>query len=121
MKGLIHGSDPKRICCEKSGVLKIGTAEITVEAGKNCIMPVIAYGSTAYYNATFTDAEGNTYDLGKIEVRNGRVTPPSPTAVDIMELRSKYESLEDENEALREEIEELRSIFDTNSLNFLIK
>ena len=34
MKGLIHGGDPKRISCDKSGVLKIGTTEIAITEGK---------------------------------------------------------------------------------------
>lgn len=121
MKGLIHGSDPKRIGCEKSGVLKIGTTEISISAKEDSIMPLLFHGTSADYKATFTDMGGATYDLGKVEVRNGRINPPDPTAVEIMELRLTSESLEAENEALRREIEELRGIFDTNALNFLIK
>ena len=120
-KGLIHGPDPKRIGCDKKGVLKIGTSETSITPEAEAVMPLLANGASADYSATFTDAEGYTYDLGKVEVRSGRIAPPSPTAVEIMELRCREESLEAENEALHREIKELRGIFDTNALNFLIK
>lgn len=120
MKGLIHGSDAKRIKSDVGGTLKVGIAEVSVVPGET-IMPLLFQGATGDYHATFTDTEGRAYDLGKVEVRSGRINPPTATAVEIMELRCKSEILEAENEALRNEILELRNIFDTNSLNFLIK
>ena len=121
MKGLVYGPDPKRIECDREGVLKIGTTEINVSPGGDSVLPLLFHGASADHKATFTDASGATYDLGKVEVRNGRINPPSPTAVEIMELRCKNDVLEAENEALWREIERLKKIFDTNSLNFLIK
>jgi hypothetical protein len=120
MKGLIHGRDPKRIDCDRDGVLKIGTTEIIVSQGGDTVLPVLFHGSTGDYVATFTDEFGNTYDLGKVEVRNGRINPPSPIDVELMDLRSKADILEAENEVLKQKIEFLENIFDTNSLNFLI-
>ena len=120
MKGLIHGRDPKRIDCDKDGVLKIGTTEISILQGGDTIMPILFHGATGDYPATFTDAHGNTYDLDKVEVRNGRINPPPKIAVELMELRARADILEKENEALREKTEYLSNIFDTNSLNFLI-
>lgn len=84
-------------------------------------MPLLFYGGTGDYDATFTDAFGRVYNLEKVAVRGGRITPPPPTAVEIMELRCRADAAEDECEALRERIRELENIFDTNSLNFLIK
>jgi hypothetical protein len=121
MKGLIYGPDPKRIECDTEGVLKIGSAEINVSPGGDSVLPLLFHGASADFKGTFTDTDGKTYDLGKVEVRGGRINPPSPTAVEIMELRCKEDVLEAENEALRREIERLDKIFDTNSLNFLIK
>jgi len=118
-KGLIHGSNAKRVSSDTGGTLKIGANEMDVKPGEN-IMPLLSHGATADYNAMFTDCEGKAYNLGTVAVRSGRISPPSATAVEIMELRCKTEILEAENESLHNEIEELRNIFDTNSLNFLI-
>lgn len=114
MKGLIHGSDPKRIGCEKAGVLKIGKAEITISPEEDSIMPLLFNGCTGDYDATFTDTEGSVYHLEKVAVRGGWIQPPPPTTVELMELRYRADKAE-------EKIEELSNIFDTNSLNFLIK
>lgn len=119
MKGMIHGSDPKRIGCDREGVLKIGSAEIEVSA--DSIMPLLFYGATGDYEASFTDSFGKEYQLEKVAVRGGRILPPSPTALDILELRCRAETAEKERDALRDRIRELENIFDTNSLNFLIK
>ena len=119
MKGMIHGSDPKRIGCDREGVLKIGSAEI--EVSSDSIMPLLFYGATGDYEASFTDSFGKEYQLEKVAVRNGRIASPSPTALDILELRCRAETAEKERDALRDRIRELENIFDTNSLNFLIK
>lgn len=121
MKGMIHGKDPKRIGCATDGVLKVGTTEIKVSSSEDSIMPLLFHGGTGDYDATFTDVCGRVYNLEKVAVRGGRIAPPSPTDVEIMELRCRADIAEDECEALRKEIRELRNIFDTNSLNFLIK
>lgn len=121
MKGIIHGSDPKRIGCEKSGILKIGNTEIKISAEEDAIMPLLFHGATGDYNATFTDGEGEVYILEKVAVRGGRIAPPSPTAVEIMELHCRADIAEAERDALSEKVRELENIFDTNSLNFLIK
>lgn len=121
MKGMIHGSDPKRIGCEKSGILKIGNTDIKISSEEDAIMPSLFHGATGDYNATFTDEQGNVYTLEKVAVRGGRVLPPSPTAVEIMSLHCRADIAEAERDALRDRVRELENIFDTNSLNFLIK
>jgi hypothetical protein len=121
MTGVIHGSDLKRIECDKAGILRIGTTEINISPETDSILPLLFHGATGDYTATFTDKYGNVYKLEKVAVRTGRIVPPSPTEVEILELRVRADSAEAECEALREEIQELRNIFDTNSLNFLIK
>ena len=120
-KGIIHGSNTKRIRCDKSGVLTIGDMEITVTRDAECVLPLLFHGSTGNYSASFTDSFGTNYDLGTLLIRGGRITPPSSTEVEFMELRCRADVLEDEVLSLRNEIAELRNIFDTNSLNFLIK
>lgn len=120
-KGLIHGKDPKRIGCAVDGVLKIGTTEISVSATGESIMPLLFHGATGDYEATFTDKHGKVYHLEKVAVRGGRIAPPDPMVVEMMELRCRADALENECEALREENERLSNIFDTNALNFLIK
>lgn len=114
MRGLIHGADSKRIGCDKAGTLKIGKTLINISPGEDAIMPLLFNGNTGDYDATFITEEGYAYALEKVEVRDGRINPPSQSAVELMELRIRT----DEAEA---KIEELSQIFDTNSLNFLIK
>jgi hypothetical protein len=114
MKGLIHGPDPKRIGCDRAGTLKIGTTVINISPGEDAIMPLLFNGCTGDYEATFTTSSGVVYQLDKVAVRDGRIKPPSPATVELMELRLRQDKSE-------EEIEELKNIFDTNSLNFLIK
>lgn len=114
MKGLIYGGDPKRIGCDRGGVLKIGTTEINLSPNEDAILPLLFNGCSGDYRATFTDTIGQVYELEKVAVRAGRITPPSATAVELMELRCRADAAE-------EKIHELEGIFDTNSLNFLIK
>jgi hypothetical protein len=121
MKGMIHGSDLKRIGCEKSGILQIGNTEIKITCGEDAIMPLLFHGATGNYDATFTDYEGGIYILNKVAVRGGRIAPPTPTEVEIMELHCRADIAEAERDALQARVYELEHIFDTNSLNFLIK
>ncbi len=113
-KGLIHGGDPKRIGCDKAGTLKIGAAEIAISAGDESIMPLLFNGCSGDYDATFTTSGGAVYKLEKVAVRDGWIKSPPPTTVELMELRVRLDDAEDK-------IERLENIFDTNSLNFLIK
>lgn len=121
MKGLIHGGDPKRIGCDKDGVLKIGSAEISISSESDSIMPLLFHGATGDYKATFTDNYGAVYELEKVSVRSGRVAPPPPTTVELMDLRSRAEKAEEEIATIKARLRELGMIFDTDSLNFLIK
>ena len=77
-------------------------------------MPLLFGGCSGDYNATFTDKDGEVYELEKVAVRGGRIAPPPPTTVELMELRYRVDKLE-------ATVEFLGKIFDTNSLNFLIK
>jgi hypothetical protein len=119
-KGLIHGPDPKRIGCDKKGVLKIGNTEISISPEADSVMPLLFHGANADYNATFTTDEGRVYILEKVAVRGGHISTPPQTTLEIMELRCRADEAEAECEALREKIRELENLFDTNSLNFLI-
>lgn len=121
MRGLIHGNDPRRIGCDTEGTLRIGTTEVSILRGSDSIMPTLFHGATGDYNATFTDKYGKVYTLEKVAVRGGRIASPPPTTIKLMELQCRADKAEKERNALRNEIEELRNIFDTNSLNFLIK
>ena len=120
-KGLIHGSDPKRLECDVGGVLKIGTVEIPITMDVEAIVPVLFNGCTGVYNATFTSSLGNVYELERVAIKGGRIVPPSQQSVELMEMRCRLDSLEDECKSLREENNRLANIFDTDALNFLIK
>ena len=105
MKGLIHGEDPKRIGCDREGVLEIGNREkIRIAPKEDSILPLLFHGASGDYKATFTDKHGHIYDLGKVAIRGGRIAPPSPTAVEIMELQCRADAAEDECAALRQKI-----------------
>lgn len=117
-KGLIHGDDPKRISCDKEGVLKIGTAEVNVSG--TSIMPLLFHGVTGDYKATFTSGN-EVYELEKVAVRGGWIAPPPSITVELMELRCRAEEAEAKLCLLEEKIQELANIFDTDSLNFLIR
>lgn len=121
MKGLIYGKNPKRIGCDIEGVLKIGSTEISISPGAESIMPMLFHGVTGNYNATFIAKDGRVFELERVAVRGGWIAPPSPTVMEIMELRCRLDASEDKCEALQEKIRELENIFDTNALNFLIK
>lgn len=112
-KGLVHGNDHARIECTRSGVLKIGSTEISVSGNSKNIMPMLFYGCTGEYYGTFSTNDGEQYDLGKIIVRNGWVQPPDETAVELMKITVRTDEIE-------KKFEELNQRFDTNSLNFLI-
>jgi hypothetical protein len=120
MKGLIYGDDTKRIGCDKSGTLKIGSTEIIISSDTDSVMPVLFNGVSGVYKATFTDSDGGAYELANVTVRGGRICPPPETAVEFMELRCMAEMLEEMIEELQKQIYDLSNIFDTNSLNFLI-
>ena len=121
MKGLIHGADAKRIGCDMEGILRIGAAEIHITTNEDAIMPLLSNGSAGEYKATFTDMLGQVYDLDKVQVRGGRLVPPTQSAVELMELRHRLDEMEDKYERLSDRLDMLANIFDTNSLNFLIK
>ncbi len=119
--GLIYGGDPKRMSCDSSGALRIGDTEISVAQGEEAVMPYLFHGATGNYSAVFIDTEGRTFALERVLVRSGRLVSPPPTAVEIMELRCRADKAEEELEVLRKRIGELEGIFDTDSLNFLIR
>lgn len=120
-RAMIYGRDQKRLGGDVEGVFKIGTTEIKISPEEDSVLPILYHGATGRYLATFTDALGNVFDLGKILVKSGKIAPPSEIEVEMMELRCRADEAEDEREALREKIRELENIFDTNALNFLIK
>lgn len=119
-KGLIHGADAKRISCDIEGTLKIGTVEIKIPPEQESIMPLLFNGTSGVYSATFTSIIGNVYELENVKIKGGRIVQPSQTSIELMELRSRVETLEETCESLKEKTVELENIFDTNSLNFLI-
>ena len=121
MRGVIHGSDPKRIGCDIAGVLKIGSTEIVISPDADSIMPMLFHGCSGDSDATFTTNDGRVYKLEKVAVRGGWVQPPAPMVLEIMALRCRADEADRIIEDLKAKIVELENIFDTNSLNFLIK
>ena len=111
-KGLIHGADPKRISCPTEGILRIGRTEIDMEAGEEALMPMLFYGCSGEYEASFETC-GTVYDLGKIVLRGGWIQPPDPMAVELMELRAFAERAE-------ERLTRLEENYLNNPLRFII-
>lgn len=120
-KGLLYGGDSKRVTSQVDGTLKIGNTDITVKANQDCVLPLLFYGASGDYDALFTTTKGEVYNLEKVAVRSGRVIPPPASTVELMELHCRADQAELDREKIWEKIEELDNIFDTNSLNFLIK
>ncbi len=120
-KGLIYGEDPKRIRADKGGVLNIGGVEVGITADTESVLPLLFNGSVGHYRAAFAEEGGAVYDLGMVEVRGGRIVPPSETGVELAELRYRLDEMQDAFDRMQEKLSELANIFDTNSLNFLIK
>lgn len=118
--GLIHGDDPRHIHCETAGILKIGKNEIKITQDEGDLFPNLFNGQSLEHLATYTTDDGVEYNLGKIIIRRGWIGKPSDTQLELMDLRCRAETAEAERDAMRAEIEELKNIFDTNSLNFLI-
>lgn len=119
-KGLIHGTDSKRISCDIEGTLNIGSAEINVPHKSKTVMPLLFNGCSGTYNAVFKSVSGVAYQLERVEIKGGRIVPPSQSSVEHMELRSRIDVLEEALVSAEKKINELENIFDTNSLNFLI-
>ena len=120
-KGLIYGTDAMRIGCDIEGSLKIGLADIKVSAEAESVMPILFNGASGTHNATFISNGGDVYELEKVTIKRGRIVPPDKTAVDIMEVRCMNEALNKRCDSMQKQIEILSHIFDTNSLNFIIK
>lgn len=119
-KGLIYGADTKRIGCDIEGTLSIASVEINISSKSESIMPLLFNGCSGTYNAVFKSDSGSVYQLERVTVKGGRIVPPSQASIDHMELQCRLEILEEEIASARNEMDELRNIFDTNSLNFLI-
>lgn len=120
-KCLIYGSDPCRISCDIKGVLRIASCEIPISPGTESVVPVLLNGSSGIYQGTFTTTYGAVYKLEKVTIKGGRICPPNEDTVEKAELRFRLDALEKDYAALEEKVRELSNIFDTNSLNFLIK
>lgn len=118
---LVHGEDNKRLTCERSGTLRIGNAEIPVKANEENVLPPLFFGASADFKVSFVTAEGDTYDGGKVSVRSGRLISAPPEKVEMMELHIRCDETEKQLREAREDIDRLKKIFDTNSLNFIIK
>ena len=120
-KCVIFGHDPTRLECEREGTLKIGATKIQVAPGEPISLPPIVDGT---YKPSFTDLDGTVYEGYVTVVRNGRITPPSKEVLELLDLRCRYEELQtkmaEKFDAIDKEIQELKGIFDTNSLNFII-
>jgi hypothetical protein len=112
-KGLVCGSDPKRIVCPAAGLLRIGSAEIRVPEQENAVMPMLFQGVTGRFEASFEADAGQTYELAPVTVHNGWILPPSPIEAEVAELRAGTEDA-------AKRIEALERLFDTNGLNFII-
>ena len=84
-------------------------------------MPLLFNGCDGDYHATFATSDGEGYDLGTVSVRGGRIATPPASAVEIADLRCRLDEAETEMQTMKENIQELFQMFDTNSLNFLIK
>lgn len=117
---VIHGNDAKRITCTTPGELTIGKTKIAVSSDSDTL-PVLINGLTGIYSATYVTEMGKKYELPRVEIKGGKIAPLTGEQKEIVALRVRADQAEAERDALRQECNELRNIFDTNALNFLIK
>lgn len=113
------GENPKRIVCSEEGVLHIGNDTVSIST-KGSVFPELFHGASGNYEARFV-TKGETYSLGKVMVRNGRIAPLSKLETELIMLRLRADIADRDREEMKKEIKYLRGIFNTNSLNFLIK
>jgi hypothetical protein len=118
---LVHGEDNKRLTCERSGTLRIGNTEIPVKANEENILPPLFFGASADFKASFVTADGDIYEGGKVSVRSGRLLSAPPEKVEMMELHIRCDEAEKRQKENRKDIDMLKKLFDTNSLNFIMK
>ena len=116
--GIIYSSDPKRVRAATKGTLSIGPARISSVSGDN-LLPVLLTGATGRYPSLFTDENGDKFDLGIVEIRNGRILPPSDIEADMARLRATVDIFNLKLEAFELRVSKLEHSFDTDSLNFL--
>ena len=76
-KGIIRGSDPRRIISRYGGVLQIGDDRIKVEATVKNELPNLCGGYTGEVNATFYCDTGCTHELFNVYLDGGVIVPPS--------------------------------------------
>lgn len=117
---VIHGTDAKRISCATPGVLTIGKAKITV-APEGDVLPSLINGLTGIYSGCYVTDYGKRYELPHIEIKGGKIAPLTPEQKEIVALRIRADEAEAERDALRKDCDDLRNMFDTNALNFLIR
>lgn len=118
---LVHGADNKRLTCERSGTLRIGDAEIPVKANEENVLPPLFFGASADFKASFVTADGDIYDGGKVSIRSGRLLSAPPEKVEMMELHIRCDEAEKRLKIAEKDLDKLKKLFDTNSLNFIIK
>lgn len=116
--GIVCSSDPKRVISARKGTLSIGPARISIVVGEN-LLPVLLNGATGRYPSLFTDENGDKFDLGIVEIRNGRILPPSDIESDMARLRATVDIFNLKLEAFELRVSKLEHSFDTDSLNFL--
>ena len=119
--GFIHGTDTGKITASADGFLTIGKDKIELKANEIKTVPNLMRGGSGICKTQFETLDGDIYSLNNVVVRGGRIAPPSAATLDIMELKLRADKAEIECREMREKIHELENIFDTNSLNFLIK
>lgn len=120
-KCVIFGHDPTRLECDKEGWLKIGATKIKVTPGESTNLPPIVDGT---YKPSLLASDGTVYEGYVTVVRNGRITSPPKETLELFDLRCRYEELQtklaEKFAIIDKEIADLKSVFDTNSLNFII-
>jgi hypothetical protein len=118
MTGILCGADNRRITSTSAGIISIGPALISIVSGEN-LLPVLLNGATGRYPSLFTDENGDKFDLGIVEIRNGRILPPSDIEADMARLRATVDIFNLKLEAFELRVSKLEHSFDTDSLNFL--
>jgi hypothetical protein len=118
--GIIYGDSPSILTCEISGVLNIGGTEFTIDSERETHIPQLFNAASGNFKAEYI-TEKKTYTLRKIKVKRGFIEPPSDDVVEMTYLKARVDEVDRKCEKVLAEVARLDKLFDTNSLNFLIK
>lgn len=104
-KGLVRGKNSSCIISEYGGVLKIGNSSIQIAARNMTALPILCDGQTGEFEATFTDENGNVYNLFNVNLADGIIVQPSAEYEELGVLHKRINFISKRIKYLSDELE----------------